>query len=152
LIAAGSFEASTPSRPMRGPLFKRGDGTQSHRLPAAVDREGQSFTGARTHQELHVREGLDSLAVDGKDQIPGLEAGLLGGAAGPDRLDPGLQDLAAAEIVEACEDGDRQNEVRDRPGRHDGGALGDVLVGEAHGALGRRHLVELGGIRHARGV
>ena len=87
-----------------------------------------------------------------EDQILGQEAGLLGGAAGLNRLDPGLDDLTAAEIVEAREDRDRQDEIGDRPCRHDGGALGDALVGKLMARSLGRHLGELALIRNARGV
>jgi aryl-alcohol dehydrogenase-like predicted oxidoreductase len=51
-------------------------------------RDFERLASAGGHQALHVREGVDRLAVDRNDQVAGLEARGLRGAAGLHGIDP----------------------------------------------------------------
>ena len=67
-------------------------------------------------------------------------------------IDAGGRCLLAVEGEHGREDHDRQDEVRDRPGRDDRGALADRLEEEALAPLRLAHVADRFLIRHARGV
>ena len=76
-------------------------------------------------------EAVDLLAVDGEHQIARLEAGGLRGACRLHRIDARAGGLLADDHENAGENDDRQDEIRDRAGRHHGGARADRLVDKA---------------------
>ena len=53
----------------------------------ALDLDDQRCTCADADDALHVGEAFNLLAVDRQNQVAGLEAGCLGGAARLDRID-----------------------------------------------------------------
>src|SRR4051794_15317971 len=127
-------------------------GGQGHLAAVAVDRDAELVVGARADDPLHVGEARDRTAVDGEDEVAGLESGTLGGAADLNHVDARGEDLAPVHVGDAGEDRDREQEIRDRARRDDQGSLENGLVVEADGAFGRAHLGQARRIRHARAV
>ena len=98
---------------------------------AAVNYEGQGTSPALTLDDaLEIGEIVDRRPVDRLDDVAGLEAGGGGGGSGNDAIDARSQVLLAVEAENGRENDDRQKEIGDRAGGHDGGTLGDVLAGE----------------------
>ncbi len=108
---------------------------QRDRNAAAVDHDGQRMSAREADDALHVDEVVDLAAVDRGDQVSGLEAGGGGGAVGLDRGHPRDRDLLAENHENAGEKDDRENEIGQRAGHHDGRAAADRLAEEAMLAL-----------------
>ncbi|GCC46231.1 hypothetical protein chiPu_0030606, partial [Chiloscyllium punctatum] len=96
----------------------------------------------RCYDPLHVSEALDGATVDIHDDVANLEAGIRGNALGNQTVNPG--DRAGLAVVQrhARENQGAENEVCDRSGCNDRGALADRFVVEAAFTLFRRHGVE----------
>ena len=71
---------------------------------------------------------------------------MLGNAAGHDAVDPRRHHLAAIDAENRRENGDSQQEIGKRAGRHDRGAGGNPLAREGRRPFGRAHLVKRGAI------
>src|SRR5688572_18878933 len=102
-----------------------GSGAQGHGCAAPIDGHAERVAGAGADDALHVGEARDRAPVDGADQVARLEPGPLGGAAGLHDLNARRQDVAAADEGDAGKDQDGEQEIGDRPRRHDGGPLAD---------------------------
>ena len=134
-------------------LFQRRRGLEDElRCPSRSTVMASGFAGARADDALHVGEVVDRVAVDGDDQVAGLEAGFRGRAVRLHRIDPRAHGLLAVEHEDAGKNHDGQDEIRQRPGDDDGRALGHRLEHEALRALLRIHGGEPRGIGHARRV
>jgi hypothetical protein len=108
--------------------------------------------GIGADDPLHVGEALDLATVDGEHDVAGLEP-----RSGCRRIrlhcvDPGRGGLAAVKREDEGENHDRQDEIGDRAGDHDGGSTADRLVVEALAALLRVHAFDGGLIGDARRV
>ena len=106
---------------------------------AALDLERQRLAGAGAHDLLHIGEALDRSSVDRKDQVAGLEAGRLGGAARLNGVDPGRHIRLAKDHEECSENSYGQYEICRRAGHDDGRSASDRLMNEAVLALLRAH-------------
>ena len=99
---------------------------------------------------LHVDEVIDSATIDRSDEVAGLEARHGGRAARLDRGDPRHRDLLAEHHEDGGKKHDREDEIGERTGDHDGSAATDRLAEEALLALLFAHGGERVGVRHAR--
>ena len=105
-------------------------GGQGHLPAVAVDRRSLSSSSALALTIRCMSVKLDDrAAVDGEDEVAGLEAGTLGGAAGLNRVDARGKDLAPVHVGDAGEDRDREQEIGDRARRDDRGALAERSCG-----------------------
>ena len=120
--------------------------------PAAIDLELQRLARAGAHDLLHVGEALDRPAIDGDDQIAGLESGGGGGAVGLDRVDPRRRARLAKDHEEGGENHDGKYEIRHRAGHHDRRPTRDRLMHEAVPALFLAHGGKRRRIGNARGI
>jgi len=119
---------------------------------AAFDLDIERRAGVDADDALHVGETVDFLAIDSHHQVTRLEAGGLRGACRLHRIDAGAGGLLADGHEDAGENGDRQDEIRDRAGRHHGGTRADRLVDKANRSLGLVHGGRGRMIGHARRI
>src|SRR5215470_11100719 len=119
---------------------------------AAVDLEHQRLPRAGAYDLLHVGEAFDRAAVDRQDQVAGLEPGGSGGAPRLHGVDPRRRARLAEDHEQAGEQRDGENDIRQRPGHHDGGPHAHRLVDEALAALLLAHVGKRGLIGNARRV
>src|SRR3954466_8053696 len=113
-------------------LLERRYRLQGDLLAAAVNHEGKSLAGARADDALHFGKALDRAAVNGENNVAGLESSRGGGTLGLNRIDSGKRALFAEKHEQTGKNGDRQNEIRQRARNDDCRSLADALVHETH--------------------
>ena len=111
-------------------------------VPPAADRDDLG----------HLLEIGDLRSVDGRDAVAGLDAGRLRRTALDHIADDGRQHGMAIVKDQAGEKQDGQNEIGDRSGGGDRGALPEWLEGQGLSALGLAHSRCGCVIRHAGGI
>ena len=124
---------------------------QLHGGIAALDREGELFTGVNADDALHVGEASDRVAVDCRHDVADLKAGRRRGTPRLHFIDARRRARLAEKREQTGKDHDRQNEIGDRTGGHDRRARSDFLVVEAARALFFGHAGERFG-RRRRGL
>ena len=82
----------------------------------------QRAAGIGADDPLHVGEAFDRPAVDCEHHVAGLEARGRGCGIGLHGIDAGGRGLPAIDRKNRGKDDDGQDEIGDRPGRHNGGA------------------------------
>ena len=129
----------------------RGDG-QLQVLAAALYAEHERPFAVYADDPLHVLEALDRPAVDAGDHVARLKACRRRRHVGHDLAHNRSDRAHADRQVDARVDGDREQEVGNRAGADDGGALPQGLGLERTAALLRRHVGERLRRGLARGV
>src|SRR3984957_5691057 len=124
---------------------------QLHGVIAALDREGELFTGVNADDALHIGEASDRGAVDGRYDVADLKADSRCSAPRLHFVDARRGARLAKEREQSGEDHDRQKEIGDRTGGHDGSARSNPLVVETARALFLGHVGERFG-RRGRGL
>lgn len=104
----------------RGHLRRHADGKP---LPVALDDERQRSALIEPDDLLHFLEPLDRLAVDLDDDVARQHAGLGSGAFRLNRSDVSRREGLAVDREKQRQANDREQEVSDGTGGHDGGAL-----------------------------
>ena len=120
-----------PSTPMRCTLPKLslisvscGRRLQSQRAaPPRSTSNVERLAGAGADDALHVGEALDRAAVDRDDRSPGLKPAASAALPGLHRIDARGRRLLAVDVKTPAKIDDREDEIGDRPGRDDRGAL-----------------------------
>ncbi len=130
-------------------LLELGCRLESDRRSTTVHLNRQRFASADADDALHVGETLDFLAIDRGYQIAGLKSGRLRRAGRLHRVDQCTRGLLADRHENGSKNGDRQHEVRDRPGSDDRRARAHRLKHEAVIAIGIRHRRRSSLIRYA---
>ena len=130
----------------------RGAASRVDWLAGAIDAEGDRDARVEQRRLLDVLEARHGPAVDGLDDIAGLEAGVGGRRSGLNEADA-RQVFGAPEADEQPrENDDGKNEIGGRPGRDDRRPIEQRLAGERAGALLRGQGRDRGGINRARRI
>ena len=108
-------------------------------LSVALDDQGQRGALIEADDLLDFLEPLDRLAVDLDDDVARQHAGLGRGAVGLNGTDVGRREGLAVDREKQRQADDREQEIGDRTGRDDGGALAEALMEERDFPFLRRH-------------